>query len=56
VHNALRVADAYACVRVLADTISTLPLHAYRRQAGGARVRAGDDSRIVRHDPDENAG
>jgi HK97 family phage portal protein len=45
--NCLRVADAYACVRVLADTISTLPLHAYRRTDAG-RVRAGDDTRIVR--------
>src|SRR4051812_4055681 len=46
-YNALRVADAYACVRVLADTIASLPLHAYRRTTEG-RVPAGDDSRIVR--------
>lgn len=44
--NVLRVSDAYACVRVLADGISTLPLHAYRRTTAG-RVRAGDDSRAV---------
>jgi HK97 family phage portal protein len=44
--NALRVADAYACVRVLADTISTLPLKAYRRTDQG-RVSAGDNARIV---------
>ena len=46
-YNALRVADAYACVRVLADTVASLPLHAYRRTDQG-RVRAGDDARIVR--------
>jgi HK97 family phage portal protein len=44
--NALRVADAYACVRVLADSISTLPLKAYRRTDQG-RVPAGDNARIV---------
>lgn len=45
--NALRVADAYACVRVLADGVSSLPLHAYRRTEQG-RVRAGEDARITR--------
>ena len=44
--NALRVADAFACVRVLADGISTLPLHAYRRTDAG-RVSAGDNARVV---------
>src|SRR5829696_7901802 len=44
--NALRVSDAYACVRVLADSISSLPLHAYRRTPQG-RVPAGENSRIV---------
>jgi HK97 family phage portal protein len=44
--NALRVADAFACVRVLADGIATLPLHAYRRTAAG-RVAAGDNARVV---------
>jgi HK97 family phage portal protein len=44
--NVLRVSDAYACVRVLADGISTLPLHAYRRTEQG-RVSAGDNARIV---------
>ncbi len=45
--SALRVADAYACVRALADAVASLPLHAYRRTPAG-RVPAGDDSRIVR--------
>src|SRR5215216_1504322 len=44
--NALRVSDAYACVRVLADSVSSLPLHVYRRTAAG-RVPAGPDSRGV---------
>ncbi len=44
--NALRVSDAYACVRVLADSVASLPLHAYRRLPAG-RVPAGDSSRIV---------
>src|SRR4051812_23069677 len=44
--NALRVSDAYACVRLLADSISSLPLKAYRRTEQG-RVPAGDQTRIV---------
>ncbi len=40
--NALRVADAYACVRVLADGISTLPLHVLEAWFADARLpRAG---------------
>ena len=44
--NALRVSDAYACVRVLADSISSLPLHAYRRTEQG-RIPAGENARAV---------
>jgi HK97 family phage portal protein len=44
--NALRVSDAFACIRVLADGISTLPLHAYRRTPTG-RQPAGDNARVV---------
>jgi HK97 family phage portal protein len=44
--NALRVADAYACVRVLADSVASLPLKVYRRTTQG-RVPAGDQSRAV---------
>jgi len=44
--NVLAIADAFACVRVLADSISTLPLKVYRRIPAG-RVPAGDDSRAV---------
>lgn len=45
--NALRVADAYACVRVLADTIASLPLRAYRDTPTG-RLSVGPDARIAR--------
>jgi phage portal protein BeeE len=44
--NALRVADAYACVRVLADAVASLPAKVYRRQPTG-RVLAGDDQRLA---------
>jgi HK97 family phage portal protein len=44
--NALRVADAYACVRVLADSIASLPPKVYRRTDAG-RVAAGPDQRLV---------
>jgi HK97 family phage portal protein len=44
--NALRVADAYACVRVLADAVASLPLKVYRKTTTG-RVPAGSDSRAV---------
>lgn len=44
--NALRVSDAYACVRVLADSISSLPLHTFRKTPEG-RQPAGDNARAV---------
>ncbi len=44
--NALRVSDAYACVRVLADSISSLPLHTFRKTPQG-RQPAGDNARAV---------
>jgi HK97 family phage portal protein len=46
-HQALRVADVFACVRVLANAVASLPPHVYRRQPDGTRVRAGDDQRLV---------
>ena len=42
--NALRVSDAYAAIRVLADSISSLPLHVYRRTPQG-RLPAADNAR-----------
>jgi hypothetical protein len=44
--NALRVSDAYACIRLLADSVSSLALKAYRRLPEG-RVPAGDNARIT---------
>jgi HK97 family phage portal protein len=43
---ALRVSDAYACVRLLADSVASLPPKVYRRTEAG-RVPAGDDQRLV---------
>jgi HK97 family phage portal protein len=37
--DALRLIPVYACVRVLAETIGTLPLPVYRRTAGDGRER-----------------
>lgn len=41
-HNALTLAPVWACVRVITDALSTLPLKTYRR-VGGNRVEAADD-------------
>jgi HK97 family phage portal protein len=46
-YNALRISDAYACIRVLADTVATLPVKAYR-DTGSGRVQVGPDARISR--------
>jgi phage portal protein BeeE len=37
--NALTIADAYACVRALADAAASLPLIVYRRTNGSTRDR-----------------
>lgn len=37
--SALAIADAYACVRVLADSAASLPLHVFRRRPDGGRER-----------------
>lgn len=44
--TALQIADLFACVRVLADSVASLPSRVYRRTPGG-RVPAGDDQRLV---------
>jgi HK97 family phage portal protein len=44
--NWSRVSDAYACVRVLADSVASLPPKVYRKTPAG-RVEAGPDSRLV---------
>src|SRR5215203_4005265 len=44
--NVLQVSDAWACVSLLANSISTLPLHVFRKAPQG-RIPAGPDSRAV---------
>src|SRR4051812_2513025 len=44
--NALRVADAYACVRVLSDAVASLPVHVFRHTDAG-RVAVGPDARLA---------
>lgn len=38
--TALQASAVYGCVTVIAGTVSTLPLHVYRRLTGGGRERA----------------
>jgi len=42
VDSVLQLSTAWSCVRLISETISTLPLRLYRRQADGSRVRATD--------------
>lgn len=44
--TALRIADVFAAVRVLADSLASLPARVYR-ETRGARVPAGEDQRLV---------
>jgi HK97 family phage portal protein len=46
--SALKCADIFACTRVLANAIGSLPPRVYRRLQDGSRVPAGDDQRLVR--------
>lgn len=47
--TALRIADAWACIRALSDAAASLPLVVYRR-TGGGRVRIdGDTATMLRH-------
>lgn len=40
--HAMRVSAVFACVRILSDTVASLPLVLYRRRADGSRERATD--------------
>lgn len=40
--GAMRVLTVYACVRLIADTIGTLPIHVKRRMPDGARITVYD--------------
>lgn len=44
--TALQIADLFACVRVLADSVASLPPRVYRRVPAG-RVEAGEDQRLA---------
>lgn len=44
--TALRIADVFAAVRVLADSLGSLPARVYRETPSG-RVPAGEDQRLV---------
>lgn len=46
--NALGIADAFACVRALADAAASLPLVAYRRTAGGRERLEGGVAELLR--------
>ncbi len=39
-YNALECGDVYKCVRVIAETIASLPLHVYKRLKEGGKERA----------------
>ena len=45
--SAIGIAAVYACVRILARTLATTPLHLYRRLPGGDRERADDHQLAV---------
>lgn len=38
--GSLQATAVWACVRVIAETVASLPLHLYRRRSGGGRERA----------------
>ena len=40
--SAMRIAAVYSCIRVLAETLASLPLILYRRKNGGGKERATD--------------
>src|SRR4030095_14363437 len=46
--TALQIATVYSCVRVVAETIATLPLHVYRELPRGGSERVYDHSGAVR--------
>lgn len=39
-NNAMQVSAVFACVRIIAETVASLPLNVYERQADGGKVRA----------------
>lgn len=53
--TAMRLSAVNACVRLIAESIASLPLHVYRRSADGRRARADDSSaaRLLHDEPNE---
>lgn len=45
--NALRMTTVYACVRLLSESVASLPLHLYRRLPGGGKERLTEDPRYA---------
>lgn len=49
--SAMRVAAVYSCVRVISETVGSLPLNVYRRRSDGGRERAATHPlQILLHD------
>src|SRR4051794_21979180 len=46
--GAMAVADAYACIRCLADAAASLPLHVYRRTSAGRERLQGGVAELLR--------
>ncbi len=46
-NNALAIATAWSCIKLLCDGIGTLPLRVYRRLPDGSRVATGPDQRLA---------
>ena len=40
--TALTFSVVYACIKILSDSIASLPLHMYIRLSGGGRIRASE--------------
>lgn len=40
--SAMQMTAVYSCVRILAEAVAGLPLHVYREDAGGSKVKAVD--------------
>ena len=40
--TALHSSAVYACIKILAETLASLPLHVYRREVRGGRAKASD--------------
>ncbi|MDP9192284.1 MAG: phage portal protein [Acidobacteriota bacterium] len=53
---AMKTSAVYACVRFIAETISTLPLHMYEVRAGGGKDRADDHplADVISYQPNDS--